>query len=282
MEDFILFINRENKEQFNTWKKQVEDIEIKEPIDCLRIIELNLSNICNLRCPFCPQSKGWKNNKVDFMDVETAQLIAEQLKSFNFKGYICTAGFGEPSLNPNWKEILHLFSDFNIVVVSNGQAPQEDWEDITNIAQIKISVHDWNNIEKYKEKFKNTNAWFRNHDVIKPKMNIYNRGGFLWEPKEVTSRVCNLPFYKIFIDCDGSYLSCEADWNRKSGDEKFNIRDIPIEKFFTETLMGRRILMLGKAGRQNLPACQYCDIQGDLTGKKFKKYWEERINNGEY
>lgn len=60
MEDFILFINKENKEQFNTWKKQVEDIEVKEPIDCLRIIELNLSNICNLRCPFCPQSKGWK------------------------------------------------------------------------------------------------------------------------------------------------------------------------------------------------------------------------------
>lgn len=272
-----MFKNKENMEQFNTWKEQVEDIEIKEDIDCLRIIELNLSNICNLRCPFCPQSKGWKNNNTDFMSIETAQLISDQLKSFNFQGYICTAGFGEPSLNPKWKEILRLFSNFKMVVVSNGQAPQEDWEELTKIAQIKISVHDWNNIDKYKDKFKNTNAWFRNHDIVNPKMNIYNRGGLLWKPTERTTRICNLPFYKIFIDSDGSYLSCEADWNRKSASEGYNIRNIPIRTYFTDTLKARRSLMLSEQGRQNLAACQYCDIQGDLTGTKFKEYWEGKM-----
>lgn len=269
-----MFENKENLEQFNTWKNQVEDIDIKEDIDCLRIIELNLSNVCNLRCPFCPQSRGWKNNTLNFMSLETAKIISEQLNDINFKGYICTAGFGEPSLNPQWKEILNMFSNFNIVVVSNGQAPKEDWEDITKIAQIKISVHDWENIEKYKEKFKNTNAWFRNHDAINPKMNIYNRGGYLWEPKERTERICNLPFYKIFIDSDGSYLSCEADWQRKSGNSSFNVKSITIKEFFINNLRDTRKRMLSKGGRQNLESCKFCDIQGDLTGLKFREYWE--------
>ena len=54
----------------NTWKNDVENVEVKTTIDCLRSIELNLSNICNFRCPFCPQSLGWKTNNPTFMTLD--------------------------------------------------------------------------------------------------------------------------------------------------------------------------------------------------------------------
>ena len=134
----------ENQKLFNTWKAQVEEIDPTCQLDCLRIIEVNLSNVCNFKCPFCPQSKDWPIKDPKFMSLDTAKEIAKQLKSFNFQGYICTAGFGEPALNPQFMEILEAFKGFNIVIVSNGALrSSKDWEHLSSFAQIKISVHYW-------------------------------------------------------------------------------------------------------------------------------------------
>lgn len=272
MEDLM-----ENQEQFNEWKFLVEDIEPKNQLDCLRIIELNLSNVCNFRCPFCPHSKGWTVKEPQYMSVETAALVARQLHDINYKGYICTAGFGEPAMNAFWEEILNLFRDFKIVVVSNGSIRKEEsWERISKFAQLKISVHYWDQIDWYRERFKNTNAIFRNHDVINPQMNIYNRGGMLWEPKDPTTRMCNLPFYKVFIDTDGTYLTCEADWNHKSITKYYNIKNSKIDEYFVNYLEPVREKMCQEGGRQNLNCCKDCDIQGTLTGQKFVDFWRNR------
>ena len=268
----------ENQEQFDTWKNQVEDVELKNQIDCLRIIELNLSNVCNLKCPFCPQSKGWKGEP-KYMSLETANTIANQLHKIDYKGYICTAGFGEPLMNPYAESILNILRDFNLVVVSNGILNKPElWERLSKFAQIKISVHHWDQIDWYKDKFKNTNAWFRNHDIVNPQMNLYNRGGYLWEPKEKTTRMCNFPFYKLFIDVDGSYLQCEADWAHKSKNQ-YNIYNTSIEEYFVDIMELDRQMMISKGGRQNFSSCANCDIDGTLTGQKFVDFWKLRNAN---
>ena len=267
----------ENQQLFNTWKAQVEDITPSCQLDCLRIIEINLSNICNFKCPFCPQSLNWKIKEPKFMTIEIAEEIAKQLKDINFKGYICTAGFGEPALNPQFIKILELFKGFEIVIVSNGfPRPSTEWEELSKFAQIKISVHYWDQLAWYKEKFKNTNAWFRNHDIKNPEMNLYNRAGALGTVNPKLD-ICNYPFYKIFIDTDGTYLRCEADWARKSS-RNYTIYNTSIDKYFTEVLEEDRYRMLENPYRQNFESCKYCDITGTLTGTKFINYWKERVN----
>ena len=166
-----------------------------------------------------------------------------------------------------------------MVVVTNGSFPDRDtWKRVSEIAQIKVSVHDWKNIEAYKNKFLGTNAWFRNHDTEKPQMNLYNRGGYLWDAEEKTTRMCHFPFYKLFIDTDGSYLRCEADWSHKSKNQ-FNIFNMPIDKYFVEIMEKDRKMMNDSQGRQNFESCKNCDINGILTGLKFVEFWRN-INEG--
>lgn len=262
----------ENKKLFNTWKKQVEHVRIKSQIDCLRIVEVNLSNVCNLKCPFCPRSKDWPIKDPQYMSVDTARQLADQLRKFNFQGYICVAGFGEPMINPNAIEILKQFQQLNVVVVSNGTLrSKQDWEEISEFAQIKISVHHWDQIDQYKEKFAKTNAWFRNHDMVNPQMNTYNRAGALGNGKKL-DRICHFPFYKVFVDTDGSYLRCEADWSRASA-TGHSIWNTDIDLYFTEVMEKDRLLMVSNNHRQNLSSCTYCDIDGTMTGRKFVDYW---------
>lgn len=266
----------ENQQQFNTWKSLVEDIEIKTQLDCLRIIELNISNVCNLKCSFCPQSHGWKTNKEMFMGLHTVKEICKQLNEIDYKGFVCIAGWGEPSTNPNFYEIVDILKSFNPQIVTNGKLLDKDvWEKITKIAQIKVSVHDWSNIQWFKSKFQNTNAWYRNHDVNNPQMNLYNRGGYLNKPIERIYKECYLPFYKIAIDVDGKYIQCEADWECKSETEN-SIWNTHIENYFVNKCDIVREKMLSENKRQSFNCCKDCDIDGRLYGKKFVDFW---INN---
>lgn len=265
----------ENQVQFNTWKEDVEGITPQQQIDCLRIVELNISNICNLKCPFCPHSKDWQPTKPLLMDFLTVEKVTQQLKEINYQGYICIAGMGEPTFHPNILQIIDLLKDFKVVLVSNGTLLKSSvWNEITNKCQIKISVHDWSKIDVFKDKFKDTNAWFRNHDTINPQMNLYNRGGYLWKPQTKIIRMCNFPFYKIFIDTNGDYLRCEADWSHKSR-RQYNINNTSIKDYFVNALEEDRTLMLKPSGRQNFDSCKTCDIQGTLTGQKFINFWKE-------
>lgn len=267
----------ENPILMNTWKNDVERVDISSTIDCLRSIELNLSNVCNFRCPFCPQSLGWKTSNPTFMTMNIISKIKEYLNEINYKGYICTAGFGEPSLNPNFKQIIKELSDFKIVIVSNGtMLTKEDWEEIESYGeniQIKISVHEWDKVDQYKEKFENTKAWFRNHDMKNPQMNIYNRAGYLDTKKVQLNTRCNYPFYKVFIDTTGNYLQCEADWNHHS-ETTYNIFNTSIYEYFVNILEERRKGMVSPNGRQCFKCCEICDINGQMIGDNFVEWWK--------
>lgn len=263
----------EDLKQFNEWKAQVENINPQTQLDCLRIIEINLSNICNFRCPFCPQSLNYKSSK-GFMTLDTVKEITKQMRDCNFKGYICVAGFGEPSLNPQFVEIIEELKDFNTLIITNGtQLDKKIWDYLTTISQIKVSVHHWKDLEWYKEKFKDTNAWYRNHDMENPKINLYNRGGYLGKPVKKIESICYLPFYKVFIDTDGKYLQCEADWEHLS-ENNLSIWNTKLKDYYLINMDKKRELMLSSNKRQSFKCCQNCDINGQMTGKKFVEFWE--------
>lgn len=136
---------------------------------------------------------------------------------------------------------------------------------------MKVSVHDWSKIEFFKEKFKNTNAVLRNHDIKTPEMNLYNRGGYLSKPVEKIEKICNYLFYKIMVDIDGHYMQCEADWEKKSKTD-YSLFDMPIDKYFL-SLDRERDKMLKIGHRQNCEACVFCDINGTMAGDKFVEFY---------
>lgn len=266
----------ENREKFASWKNKLEGIDIHKPLDCLRAVEINLSNVCNRACRFCPHSKGWTTDKPDYMSIDTAKEIARQLKEFNFTGYVCVAGWGEPSLNSLFKDILKCFEGLHVEIATNGMLlTHDDWQEIADVCEVNVSVHDWNQLKYYKNKFKDTKAALKNHDEINPEMNLYNRAGYMYKPKETTNNQCNLIYYQITIDTDGTYTMCAADWARKSQTE-MNIFNTPIKEYFINKMYEKKKLML--EGRQSIDMCRYCDINGLMIGDKFKEYFKNQTS----
>jgi len=56
------------------------------------------------------------------------------LKAIDFKGYICIAGHGEPTLHKDLISILEKLSCFNVVLVTNGLLlDAKTWEHISKL-----------------------------------------------------------------------------------------------------------------------------------------------------
>ena len=81
-----------------------------EYLDYIRVVEINPTELCNLKCTFCPRAHGYPNQNLH-MSVETAVEIRRQLEDINFSGKIALIGRGEPTLCKNIKEIVSVFSE---------------------------------------------------------------------------------------------------------------------------------------------------------------------------
>jgi len=89
-------------------------------------IQVELTKGCNLQCTFCGingfQEKPSSN--LNFMTVETATRIAEEMSFAGWNSRIEFAMHGEPTLNKNWIEIIGIFRQHlpkaQLMVTSNG------------------------------------------------------------------------------------------------------------------------------------------------------------------
>lgn len=271
----------ENNDIFGKWKQQLECIEPIKQIDCLRIIELNICSLCNLECSFCPYSLKLAQSGKPYMSIDIVHELASQLSRISYSGYICIAGHGEPAMHPALENIVEMLKNFKVVLVTNGTLlSKAQIARLSPICQIKVSVHDWSKIDAFKEKFKESNAIFRNHDPRNPQMNLYNRGGCLSKPQSKLETMCYYPFYKLMVDIDGHYMQCEADWAKKSK-TPFSLFETPIDEYFCLNASKGRELMLQPGHRQNLSLCQDCDINGMLAGEKFVDFYINRRSNEE-
>lgn len=89
-------------------------------------IQVEMTTGCNLQCTFCGingfQEKP--NSKFNFMSLETAEKLASQIAEANWNSRIEFAMHGEPTMNPNWPEIIAIFRKHlpkhQIMMTSNG------------------------------------------------------------------------------------------------------------------------------------------------------------------
>lgn len=89
-------------------------------------VQIELSEGCNLYCNFCGLQgiRTIKEKNFHFMTVEDADSIASQIKEAGWNPRCEFAMHGEPTMNPNYIEIIRIFRKYlpkhHIMMTSNG------------------------------------------------------------------------------------------------------------------------------------------------------------------
>lgn len=126
------------------FRKKVQYLRFKR-------VYVEITNICNLRCSFCPPSE--RNNQ--FMTLEAFSHILEKIK--NFTEYLYLHVKGEPLLHPDLGLFLDMCNENNIKVniTTNGTLINSIGDMLLTkpaIRQISFSLQSIENIQASKEK----------------------------------------------------------------------------------------------------------------------------------
>lgn len=112
-------------------------------------IYIEITNICNLNCEFCPNTK----RKKEFMNINKFEEIIKKINKYTNHIYLHVKG--EPLMHPELDSILKIANNYNmnINITTNGRLLKEKIQIINNnkIRQINISLHSFNNINEIKE-----------------------------------------------------------------------------------------------------------------------------------
>ena len=252
----------------------------------LRTVEINISELCNRVCSFCPRSDPqiYSNQKL-FMSTATGIELGKQLADCNYDGEIHVTGFGEPMTHPHILELLASISQYwchFIEVTTNGDRLESDPNLINDlfahgVSRLTIDSYDgpeqYNRYKTMMRHWPNKKWRIRNHydDPNKDKnqliaeYNFNNRAGNSATAQSTQSR-CYLPFYKTLIDWNGDLVLCCNDWQRSSG-QFGNINSTPL----TELWLGDKLIDIRQQLAQGIrkgPACGSCNIGGTAFGEE--------------
>lgn len=115
-------------------------------------IYIEITNICNLKCEFCPETKRNKKS----MNVEDLEKIIE--KTHNYTNLICLHVKGEPLLHNQLEEILNIIDKYNLKanITTNGTLLKQNLEILKKskaVKQINISIHSITQNKKLDKKY---------------------------------------------------------------------------------------------------------------------------------
>lgn len=103
-------------------------------------IYIEITNVCNLACDFCPKTK----RKPEFMGTDTFRKILEQIKVHT--GHVCFHVKGEPLLHPDLDRILDISHDQGLKanITTNGTLIHNVKEMLLTkpaLRQVNFSLH---------------------------------------------------------------------------------------------------------------------------------------------
>ncbi len=237
----------------------------------LKYIELNLTELCNYTCTFCPRGHGYPNLNYH-MTPETVDEIVKQIKELNQPIYIQLAGRGEPTLNKYFDVILQKLldlrkvADVKLEINTNGK-----WLDkyLPLIEQMDYVVH---NI--YEENPANPVDVQKKypHFRVKDKKdassrNWKTRSGYIPdqdypEPDYYHPRyggMCHKPFEVVYIDWQGNYNLCCDVW--KDIEVLGNIFKTSIKEHTTHNKRLKEYRNRLVKGKRDMKPCVDCNIQ---------------------
>lgn len=220
----------------------------QDPPNC---IQIEMTEGCNLRCEFCgiraiteKQGQDYK-----FMTMETAYSIARKIKHSGWNARIEFAMHGEPTMNPNWVNILALFRGqlpkHNIMLTTNGggllKKPGTDhWINraMSQLNCLAIDAYEYAGIyKKIIQRYSGDIPWYPDNKSLSPHtrrkfkdriivfvrdISVSNTGTHSTlnnhsgcaSPKnnKMNGKRCALPFRELSIRYNGSVAICCNDW----------------------------------------------------------------------
>lgn len=106
----------------------------------LKKIYIEITNICNLKCTFCPET----NRKKQLMSIESFEEVIRKICKHT--KLVCLHVKGEPLLHNNLEDILKILEKYDLKanITTNGTLIKEKMEIIKNsksVRQINFSIH---------------------------------------------------------------------------------------------------------------------------------------------
>ena len=137
----------------------------------IKRVYLEITNSCNLNCPFCHNLKGQS-----YMDINTIKSYLNEIKEVC--DYVYLHVLGEPLLHPYIEEIL-LYADridLNIQLVTNGTLLYKHLNILKHksLRKLSISIHSVNNIETDDNYFKTIDQLIVNNDDKNIELRFYD------------------------------------------------------------------------------------------------------------
>lgn len=160
----------------------------------LKRVYLEITNSCNLNCPFCT------NKKSDyFLTLEEINNYITQIKEHC--NYIYLHILGEPLLHPNFNEILNILDEksMNLQLVTNGTLLNK-YPDILKhkcLRKISISLHSINNISINDSYFENINKLIDINTNSKIELRFYDKNNLSKQLNDYLNLLINKYDFKI-------------------------------------------------------------------------------------
>ena len=103
-------------------------------------IYIEITNICNLKCEFCPETKRTKQ----YMEVEEFEKIIKKI--YKYTKLVCLHVKGEPLLHSQLEQILEILEKYNLKanITTNGTLIKNNIEILKKskaLRQINFSIH---------------------------------------------------------------------------------------------------------------------------------------------
>lgn len=138
----------------------------------IKRVYLEITNSCNLNCPFCTNEKGNV-----FMSLEDIDNYLSQIKKQC--DYIYLHILGEPTLHPNFEEILNLCDKYELKLqlVTNGTLLYKYPNLLTHkcLRKLSISLHSINNTGIDKKYFDSINNLIDENKETKLELRFYDK-----------------------------------------------------------------------------------------------------------
>lgn len=254
----------------------------------LATIELNISELCNRTCSFCPRfdPKVYPNQK-QFMDLKIVRSLVKQIDNSDWNGNVHLSGFGEPHSHPELLDIVKILgksSKVYLELTTNGDRLVDkdinELVDCLNNGLDIVNVDCYDNEEQYQNRkliLDSVNARYTLRKYFDTGMadavlnyGFTNRGGTMGEV--ASTGTCHLPFYKTMIDWNGNVILCCSDWHREAGSFG-NILKYPLTDIWNGSIIKK--IRESLLDSQRVGVCSKCSMNGTKVGKPSLKLWRK-------
>ena len=268
----------------------IDEVKFLNDLPLFSFIELNINEICNRKCPFCPRvdPSVYPNQNIH-MSINTASNIAKQLKEINFSGIVNISGTGEPLLTKYVCDIVSEFGkrDIHIEIVTNGDVLKKKSGKNTikklyksGLKQLVVSMYDGpQQINEFNDIFKECDiptSLYTLRDRWYDKSENYgllytNRAGNLRNAINSKDLPCFYTAYAMYVDYNGDILLCCQDmYNRTVKFGNVAGRKL-IDAWHDKKLNEFRRKLF--SGERSIKPCLNCDANGRIFGSNHVKSW---------